>query len=332
MTATIHTLITALALPAHSFSTLGALQPVCDATGTPQLCRRTYFMEAKVVWQGALYLLCCPLCSAAIPKIEQTVSQLKYIRSEHLLPCRILRQEMHYIDALGEEQTIDILLQALPEGVSLTEALHTGFDGQQLLAALDELEAEFQRIGFNHNNLTAENILVTAVGKLMAIRHYHARFDIGSDAEAFKALRQLVAENSFSGELHDLPAPTYRITQPDFSHHHWVGRLSEQLIRIEEQSGYGFVDTSDIIVIEPHFLWADDFHEGRAAVETTSGMGLINKQGDYILKPCYEIVDYDDRTGETRVRLNGQWALFDYLGKQLSAFAPRAEAPYMNQA
>lgn len=79
------------------------------------------------------------------------------------------------------------------------------------------------------------------------------------------------------------------------------------------------------MVIPSHFLWANDFHEGRAEVQTAEGMGLIDKQGGYVIAPRYEIVEYDPATSISLVRLDGLWARFDYLGRQLTRFVPLGE-------
>ena len=74
-------------------------------------------------------------------------------------------------------------------------------------------------------------------------------------------------------------------------------------------------------MIPSQFLWAGDFHEGRAEVQTADGrMGLIDKTGRYVLEPHYEIVEYDDRTGRLLARFDGRWAAFDYEGRQLTEF------------
>ena len=52
------------------------------------------------------------------------------------------------------------------------------------------------------------------------------------------------------------------------------------------------MDTENNPVIRPQYTWAGDFREGRAEVETPSGMGLIDRQGRYVIPPEYEIVDY----------------------------------------
>ena len=75
-------------------------------------------------------------------------------------------------------------------------------------------------------------------------------------------------------------------------------------------------------VIAPQFLWAGDFHEGRAEVQTAEGMGLIDREGKFVLPAIYEIVEYDPATSDIRARRHGLWARFDYTGRQLTEFAP----------
>ena len=93
------------------------------------------------------------------------------------------------------------------------------------------------------------------------------------------------------------------------------------MICVEDAEGYGYVDTQNRYLIAPQYRWSNDFHEGRAEVQTADGrMGLIDKTGRYVLEPHYEIVEYDDRTGRLLARLDGRWAAFDYEGRQLTEF------------
>lgn len=66
-------------------------------------------------------------------------------------------------------------------------------------------------------------------------------------------------------------------------------------------------------------------HTAADAGQTAEGMGLIDKQGGYVIPPHYEIVEYDPATSLSLVRRAGNWARFDYLGRQLTRFAPLAE-------
>jgi hypothetical protein len=49
-------------------------------------------------------------------------------------------------------------------------------------------------------------------------------------------------------------------------------------------------------------------------------MGLIDKQGNYIIPAQYKIVDYNPFRGESLVYDGSGWSLFDYFGKQLCPF------------
>lgn len=81
--------------------------------------------------------------------------------------------------------------------------------------------------------------------------------------------------------------------------------MCEGLTCVCGESGYGFVDEAERVAIPLQYLWAGDFAEGRAMVETPTGMGLIDKQGRYVIEPRYEIVEYNAYTGCSRVQERG---------------------------
>ena len=103
--------------------------------------------------------------------------------------------------------------------------------------------------------------------------------------------------------------PSRYTTLPEFPGHLFVGEMSDQLVRVEDETGYGFVDTENRPVIAPQFVWAADFREGRAEVQTAQGMGPIDKRGHYVIEPRYEIVDYNPYTGCSRIRAKGSGRL-----------------------
>ena len=326
MIPTVHHFLEALSLPRRSLATLSEAQPVLRWDGSPAISRTTSFAEAEIVLNGAAYLLCCPLGPTAIPAVERTAARLKYIRSEFLTPYRILRREMRFTDALGRESCSDLILHALPAGTDLARALASGCDGEAVVRELTRMEEEFRRIGFVHGNLKAANVVLTPSHGLVAVRYHRSRFGEGSDSEAFEQLRRRALEHSACGMLHDCPAPLYRASEAAFDRHKWVSHMAEQLILVEDETGYGYVDGEDRTVIEPQFHWANDFHEGRAEVQLASGlMGLIDKQGRYVIEPRYRIVEFDENEGTVHVCRDGKWALFDYEGRPLSDFVPLDE-------
>ena len=153
------------------------------------------------------------------------------------------------------------------------------------------------------------------------LRYAYMRFDGGDDAPQFDALRAFVAEKASVAQMMCDTSAEYSALCTAFRNHLWVGHMFEQMICVEDAEGYGYVDTQNRYLIAPQYRWANDFHEGRAEVQTADGrMGLIDKTGRYVLEPHYEIVEYDDRTGRLLARLDGRWAAFDYEGRQLTEF------------
>ena len=197
------------------------------------------------------------------------------------------------------------------------------FDAESLRTALDKLEAGLSELDFSHNNLKPGNLYVTSDGRLIPVRYHFARFGEGHDAEGFERLRQFVREQGGKGQMLCDAEPSRYTTLPEFPGHLFVGEMSDQLVRVEDETGYGFVDTENRPVIAPQFVWAADFREGRAEVQTAQGMGLIDKRGRYVIEPRYEIVDYNPYTGCSRIRSEGLWALADYNGRIVGGFTPR---------
>lgn len=320
----IYAFLHALLTPATSLATLQELHVETDPLGRPSLNRTARFAEARIEWHGSRWLLAMPLTAAAIPAVERMAAYLKTLRSAWLTDYMLLRDELRYEDSGGTARRCDLLLQRLP-GCSFDAAL-AGEEPGRLQAALEALEAELARLDISHGNLKAENLRWTA-GRLVPIRYYYACKGAGKDSESFRSLRSLVSDAaapSTAGQVGDVGA-AYGI--PDrFPGHRWVGRTFEQMVCVEDEDGYGYVDTSNRPVIPAQYVWADDFREGRAAIETKEGkMGLIDKTGRYVIPPLYEIVEYNRETGYSEVRLNDRWTNFDYEGRQLGEFAPRPQ-------
>ena len=283
MNPTIQTFLRALQTPDTSLRSLTAARAATDAAGL----RSTRFAEAEIVWRNGQWLLSMPLTSAALPRIERTVSRLRRLNTPWAGEYRILPGELRWEDAAGTARSTDLVMEALPAGCPFEQALLTQ-ERQTLLAALDTLEGALDELHLRHNNLKASNLRWSA-GRLVPLRWHDATFDTPgeADAAAFEALRRRIeAGDDVRLQFHDATAG-----------HAPVPRLSGHL-----HAGHLF--------------------EGRAEVETPTGMGLIDRRGGYVIPPRYEIVEYDPATSVSRVRQNGRWALFDYLGRRLTPFGP----------
>lgn len=321
MTPTLQIFTRALLTPDLSFETLTDARAATGTDGLPRLMRTTRFAEAEITWGGRQWLLSMPLSPIALTSIERTASQLGRLNTEWLTEYRILRGELRWTDPAGSERRFDLVLQHLPAGKSVAEALHTQ-PADRLLAALDALQAALRELDFSHNNLRADN-LRWVNGRFVPLRYHDGHFGSPGDDAAFETLREQVRQNAGPMQVSDVEAaytPQRRLTG-----HRWTSHVFEGLVCVEDESGFGFVDTNNNPVIPAQYLWAGDFREGRAEVETPSGMGLIDRKGRYVIPPEYEIVDYAPSESVVRVRKGGRWAEFDYLGRRLTEFGTNNE-------
>lgn len=312
----------ALLTPDISLATLSDARPEIGTNGLPQLTRLTRFAEAEITWRGERWLLSMPLSPGALFAIERTASQLRRLNTPWLASYRILPGELLWTDDAGCAQKCDLVLQHLPAGIPFSEVIHEK-STDQLLAGLDALQSALRELGFTHNNLRSDN-LRWSDGRLIPLRYHDAHLgEAGGDDAAFEALREEVRQRADPMRVSDVEAsysPLRRLTG-----HLRTGNVHEGLIWVQDEDGFGYVDTDNNPVIPAQFDWASDFHEGRAEVETATGMGLIDRQGCYVIPPDYEIVNYKPVESVVYVRKNGLWAEFDYLGRQLTEFGSVVE-------
>lgn len=317
MIPTIYNFSTGLQTPKHSLATLKDIKVACNDDGTPQLNRTTRFIEARIEWKDKLYMICAPLSSSAISSIELQTHKIGLLTSISLCKAKILHNELIFTDSLGNTQYSDLLIQELPSDRFLSDVI--GKESREvLLNAIDKLQETLSKNSITVNNIKPENLAWDGVS-LHPIRYYYLRFIDKGDAAAFDELRIHIMRAPDLTTFCDVVSQVYS-TDNAIDGHIWVGNCFEQLICVEDNDGYGYVDTSNKVVIQPQFIWADDFHEGRAAVETALGMGLINKIGEFIIPAIYDIIEYDHQDGSSQVKQGEKWALFDYMGKQMTEF------------
>lgn len=325
MIPSLQTFTRALLTPDLSFKTLTDAQALTDCNGLPALTRSSHFAEARIVCKGGQYLLSMPLTSAALPRIERAASQLRRLTTPWLNRYRILPGELCWSDPMGEGHATDLVLEEFPAGRDFDQALLTE-EEPTLLAALDALQAALRTLDFTHNNLKGVN-LRWVDGRFVPLRYHDARIGgpEATDNEAFDALRAEIRRSGGRKQTVGDVEATYS-PLPSFPGHLWTSSIFEGLVLVQDESGFGYVDTSNNPVIAPRFRWAGDFREGRAEVETEEGMGLIDRAGNYVIPASYEIVDYCPAQSVVRVRQNGRWALFDLLGRRLTEFGMKFEA------
>ena len=315
---TISDLRRALLAPDKYFRTLKNLKPK-----SVEIRRSTLFAEIEAECDGKHFLLLMPLSALSLRRIEQFVPHKHYIKHAIVPQITILREEMLTIDALGKESHCDIVLELLPAALPFADALATAACDAQyaatLLGSINALQNALCDGGFSHNNLRAENILIDQNDRLYPIRWYYATSTNDGDQAALQTIKDELNKTLTNNLLCDVESAPYD-TPTTLDGHISVGEMSEGLIAVEDNEGWGFVDSHNRYIIPPQYLWVNDFREGRTEVETESGMGLIDKQGNYIIPAQYKIVDYNPFRGESLVYNGSGWSLFDYFGKQLCPF------------
>lgn len=288
------------------------------------ICRSTLFAECRMAWRGQEWLLHAPIALRSMERAERAAMTLRAI-AEPIGDYRILRDEIVVDTATGA--ACDAVVELLPAGQLLSQAV-AGMEAERLSRSIGELRRRLQRADISHNNLSPDNIAVDAFGGLHPIRLHYVTAGFGGDDEALARLESYAAQHALcsADTLHDVAAAyrARRVGSP--AAHLWTGNMFEDRVRVRDAGGYGFVDADGRAVIAPIYFWADDFREGRAAVQGfDSRMGLIDKNGREIIATRYDIVEYDADTGCSWVCLDSLWAQFDYAGERISEWLPRSE-------
>lgn len=283
----------------HLFATL---RPRCIAA----LCRSTHFAECRAVVDGRRVLLHTPISSEAMHLAENAFAILRGGRGEAVGSFRILHREL-----CGHTS---IIVEEIADGTTLDCAMLT-LDKERLLDGLNDLVYRLQSADVSHNNLRKHNITVDSNSRWHLSRLYYTTQGFGGDSEAIEMLRNEIESIATSNNSLHEPLSTY------CSEHI---PLCEGLRRITRDGGVGFAYDDGTIAIEPRYGWASDFDEGRAMVMSKDGrMGLIDTKGRELIAPIYEIVEYSASDGNSWVRQNLRWALFDYGGVQVTEWEDR---------
>lgn len=293
-----------------------------------EIRRSTYFAEAQVECGTERYMVYMPLAMSSLRRAERFIPLHRHLLSSFVPRVEILRSEMRYEDSVGNAMTCDIMREPLPAGEPFADALAAiadEEDARRLICSVDELQGALLLANLSHNAVREENIVVCADGSARLLRWYYATEGVGGDDEAFDALREKIRSMAAS----TLREPAQRVynVEASFDDHLYVRPLHEGLAAVEEATGWGFVDSENRMVIEPRFRWVGDFEEGRAEVQTLSGMGVINREGGFVVPALYDSVEYDSHSGCTTAWRGEVCVVFDYEGRviadeELPAYPP----------
>jgi len=100
----------------------------------------------------------------------------------------------------------------------------------------------------------------------------------------------------------------------------FMGRMQEGVIRALDGGGWLYIDRHGRQAIPGRFVCVDDFSEGRAAVETEAGHGLIDRDGRFVIEPQHEDVEWDSVHNVAIVTSGGLSGLYSRDGESLTGF------------
>lgn len=292
--------------PEESFNTLSTM-----VLQMQTLCCHKHFAECMATIGEEQVLIYVPITHDAMEHITNTRLLLHSVGYPYPQP-EVLPFELNGNSLQGRSCSVVIEHMGDAESLALACKRHTRLS---LMAALDDLQRTMRHLDISHKNLTTNNIAVTADCRMYPLRPYYTEPGYGNDTQSFTNIESyILSHTSPSGEccttLHEeLSAYT---TSPE-------NPLVEGLRRIRTSEGVGFENAEGGIVVECRYLSAEDFYEGRSVVTThQKRMGLIDKSGKEIIAANYEQVNYDKLTGNSWVRRQAEWALFDYFGLQIT--------------
>jgi hypothetical protein len=213
-------------------------------------------------------------------------------------------------DSVGHKHIFDIVLQELPLGITLKEAV-TRYRANDLKAAIVKMKSRLDAIGFRHNNLKPENILICDSGIARPLRYWYADWELYSDND-ISPLLDFIEQSShpeLDAALSPLPTQEKAMdgnAQPSKDGGvklHYKGRH------------YGFVDGDGRQITPFIYSWASDFEEGRAIVAKNGKMGAIDCNGYKVIPVIYDSLEFDIETGFFTATRTPYRYLINYEGK-----------------
>lgn len=299
---------TALSAPALHFKRLRLAEPVlCNGE---IVVRRTFSaIESEIKVEGRHFLLYLPLKQEYQYNIEQLEITAQERSRGPLIENHILGEELTLYSSLGHKQHLDVILQEVPSGMMLKEAVNH-YRADDLKAAIRKMKERMDAIGFRHNNLIPTNIVICDSGIARPLRYWYAKWELYSDNDISQLL-DFIEQNCFNKSEEELSHLSVQDCEGEYrakpTKHNGITRLCKG-------HRYGFVD-SDGRQITPYiYSWASDFCEGRAIVAKNNKMGVINSEGRKVISVIYKHIEFDIETGIFTATNDRFRYLFDYDG------------------
>ena len=298
----------ALSAPALHFKRLRLAEPLL-CNGQP-IVRRTYSaIEAEITLEGRHFLLMLPFESESLHRIEEFERMAQERSRGPLLENRILHNDLALFDSLGHRHEVDIVLQELPSGITLNEAV-TRYRADHLKAMILTMKERIDAIGFRQNNLTPSNILICDSGVARPLRYWYADWELFSDND-ITPLLDFIDQNCNEGGDAEL---SHLLAQDCEAEYASAPTRYDRITLFRKGDRYGFVDCDGRPITPFIYSWASDFCEGRAIVAKNGKMGAIDCYGHKVIPVIYNSLNFDIKTGFFTANRTLYRYLIDYDG------------------
>lgn len=105
----------------------------------------------------------------------------------------------------------------------------------------------------------------------------------------------------------------------DFADCDYVGTISDTLMRFRKGKHWGYCDSYGRLLGKAEYLSAEDFYEGRARVETDGGYGLIDRSGEWVMRPEFDQLEWYGPENVVSACRDGIWGIYSRLGDCLTS-------------
>ena len=309
----------ALSAPKFHFKRLGQMEPL-RIKGAIVIRRNSYAIESEIVWNDRHYLLSLPFSRDKIRHIEELEYQSAERRGGPLIHNQILYNELTLRSSVGLTEEFDVVLQEVPRGMKLEEALQH-YRTEEVRMAVERMKRDLDAIGFLHRNLRHTNIIICDNGIAAPLRYWHAEWRECADNNISALLEVMNQHHQSQFESHKYPLPLGNggeYPPPPIRH--------RDIIRLRRGNHYGFIDSDGGQITPFVYTWASEMEEGRAVVARNNKMGAIDLYGKKVIPVIYKSVEFDVTTGTFTATLNNRHYLLDYDGRIIRRTTPEVEA------
>lgn len=277
-----------------------------------KICCNSRFAEATVQAKRGLFLVSMPLSEAVRIHLTESLARTVQLYTPHIATCCLIPDAIRYTTPDNKEISWDLVVEKIPEGITLSRANEQGAIPPTITQELRKLQNLFHQTEFVHSSLDEESIIIRPDGSLAVFRLYKSHFGVDFEQDD-NSLEQIIAKFS-STQRDDMPTSELKEYEP-------VEFFCDGLIRYRQGNHYGFKDRKGKVVVKAKYLWAAPFYEQRAVVRKRSGVGVIDTLGRPILDTIFQDIFYDTSHSTFHVKLGNDWAIRGYDGERITEYS-----------